>query len=1347
MFNLNLVAQHFRFIALISVVTAVVTACSGGGGGGSNADPNKVVQLELPPVEFKVIYSGSTVVAPLNLFDAHSFFSLAWGDPINLPPLVERATQTPRMISAVTNAAATTIVRPTRRAAKISSQNKQAFAAAVSANQSIKGVVSGTMTISGARNADGTGVVTLTYQNFSDGDGVVYDGQIIELIRAYDRDFDLATDASMEIELLKIKSSNNAVSISGKFDEKFDLTTLVDTYTFNVDGIVENTKEGFRYQNFIATVFYSETGNAVSESFSGRVFLASQGFVDVTTAAPLACSVCPSLNPDNGGPVILVGKNQSRAKISPRSETRVRVDVDEDGDLTYEKSALYLWANLTGDAVPNHAPSVAAITINPTSAFIDSELSMVTQPATDEDGDPLTISYQWLKNGVVLSSATQSKLAAKSFVKKDVIEARLIVSDGIDTTQQTASVTIKNSIPVAGTPTFNSSKVYVTDTLTVIDPLVTDADSDPLTFSYAWAVNNVTLSNAKNSNLNLASFKKGDVISATVSIFDGDVILAVVTAPLTISDSPPQITSSAPSQINYSSPLAFNVKATDADKDPVTISLRYGPTNMSLNSSGTVSWKPDVPMFGTTLDVHYGIRAVAAGLITDYDGTIALNDAKRLQPLVRSGIQLPGTTLYGDPNYLRVADFDGKGRSDIVATNGTILWTMKYDGVGYTQDWIYPFYLGSIESIETYDINGDGHPDIMVGTNSNIAIIDGVTRSLIATIEDGNNHHYSVHVVDVNNDGVSEIVYIGEGISVATVEVVSAQGLKHIWSSSPISPPGHGQIRSLAIGNVDNDAALEIVTSDGFVFDGATLATQWAYMSPLGTQTEFGENVTTGDIDGDGIDEIIAYTWSNGNKVFSAITKSVVTNFGGSGIGGINSLAAKDINTDGRAELIVGRSFTGTVDILSYNVLTKAFDTNASIPVLVADSGSAQAVVVGDTNGDGKLDIVALSVTGGGIPGNISVISATSAPIIEWTSDKRGGIVNPPATAFFEPSTLYGPFFPGGWSRGASAAMIPEFLAPAPDAGASVGYSTLIQLNPQTGLYRVQPAGGAHWHALSNSVGADYDGDKSVETVFVSEENGFEVLIAYDTETYAVKVKSTALGSTTNGATRIDLVAADLNGDGHPDFVFHSSDGSVYAYDLFTNKLIWKSSQPIAVEGIAVGDLNGDGVPEIVITANMSVHVYKKTAGSYALDKTASASTQFGGLGLDLVVIGNFDSSPSIDLVVVSNSGYNNGHVYVLDGQSLAEKTNYGFAQTITDVFAMAGPNGHQNVALTLTGVPSSSAATEIRAIDPMTGKAVWSSPALLGAAERHGSIFLDTNGDGILELITGTSSAMYVTR
>ena len=56
---------------------------------------------------------------------------------------------------------------------------------------------------------------------------------------------------------------------------------------------------------------------------------------------------------------------------------------------------------------------------------------------------------------------------------------------------------------------------------------------------------------------------------------------------------------------------------------------------------------------------------------------------------------------------------------------------------------------------------------------------------------------------------------------------------------------------------MDADAALEIVTAGGYVFDGATGANEWAYAGG------FGAAVDTGDLDGGGVEQIVGMDgWS-----------------------------------------------------------------------------------------------------------------------------------------------------------------------------------------------------------------------------------------------------------------------------------------------------------------------------------------------------------------------------------------------------------------------------------------------------------------------------------------------------
>src|SRR4029079_18264085 len=133
----------------------------------------------------------------------------------------------------------------------------------------------------------------------------------------------------------------------------------------------------------------------------------------------------------------------------------------------------------------NSAPVVDTATVAPASPTTGQTLT-ASFTAHDAEGDPLTPSYQWTKNGTNISGATTSTLdlaLAGNGDKGDLIRVIVTVSDGnlSSAPLTSAPVTVVDSAPVRTTDITNRTDT-VGDTAS-LDADATDADNDAITYS------------------------------------------------------------------------------------------------------------------------------------------------------------------------------------------------------------------------------------------------------------------------------------------------------------------------------------------------------------------------------------------------------------------------------------------------------------------------------------------------------------------------------------------------------------------------------------------------------------------------------------------------------------------------------------------------------------------------------------------------------------------------------------------------------------------------------------------------------------------------------------------------
>jgi len=302
-------------------VAALLTACGGGGGTTAQTGGNT--------------YAGVTSPANITSTNAAAITSSMVGSS-----------------DAGGNVFSNTL---SQKAAKASADGNQPRATVT-----LDGLVTGFVTANDNTNANGIGSLSMVFNNFSDGGGSgTLNGGLSMWIDAVDLLLDpvIATLQFQRLSLLagttvninldgSMAFSGTTVNINLDGSMAFNDIATPSTATLNYDVIDQVTGEQTRYENIM---WQGWPGNGLacntSESFSGRFYDANFGYADVTTTAPLTYSIndCVNLNWSGGGPLLFVGADNSKTAVTPLSNTTYRLEVDANGDGSFETTTIELW--------------------------------------------------------------------------------------------------------------------------------------------------------------------------------------------------------------------------------------------------------------------------------------------------------------------------------------------------------------------------------------------------------------------------------------------------------------------------------------------------------------------------------------------------------------------------------------------------------------------------------------------------------------------------------------------------------------------------------------------------------------------------------------------------------------------------------------------------------------------------------------------------------------------------------------------------------------------------------------------------------------------------------------------
>lgn len=956
--------------------------------------------------------------------------------------------------------------------------------------------------------------------------------------------------------------------------------------------------------------------------------------------------------------------------------------------------------------VTNLPPVYESVIFYPENPNTSNSIYVDVTGVSDPDNDVLDGTYIWRINGVEID-VEDGYLDPLLAVKADVVSLSIIITDGTHEVEtEEVFVTIANAPPSFQTITATPTAPNTTQNIHADISGLEDIDGDELTVTYTWTINGITNSETT-ATLPSGTAIRDDLVSVFATITDGEDSIETSNIEIAIADAPAVATvTGLPTQINHGELLEFDVSMIDPDKGtPEQVTIAYGPSGMTIDASGHVTWTPDEVMFTNSADFNFGFGSTDPEVAT-VANQIKVIDSNREIPVARSGIEIPYKN-----HSLWIDDFNDDGENEILSTDTrNLIFTLEFDGSDYIQNWLYPFGLESeaiINQVIGADLSDDGVSDIIISAADGISIIDDQSQPatlLYSPTED--REIIAIAIADIDNDSVLEIAIL---LSIPSensgeLRVYESGQTWELEFSANLGNEG----TSVLIGNADNDAALEIVTSTGHVYDGVTGINEWFFSGGFGAQ------LAMGDINNDGVKVIIGTDRWNKPVVYDAINKSELWEINNDDI---CTLGAGNIDNDPQEEILVGNCQWG--DVIAY-------DGSTGTPVQDALWDTVEhasvSVTIGDPDNDGDIEVI----WGSGFTstGEDVLVVADVTPTIEisWYNQ--------------DPAQL-DLFAAAGWAEIEPGVEKAVFLVPETNSGYDGQHFVTMDEN---GTFELSESVGTNWDRSKYGVAVDYDDDGYAEIFIATAET-------YDGEFQVRQINDYSLKWGGNGGNYENdiksIEAADVNNDSFIDAIVVDNN-IVNIYDIKNQTIIWTSTS-FGFDVLDVGVLNQDSAtPQILISSDSETMIWAKDGNTYLRESDVEQAcrriqaTDLDNDGDEEIICLNYESYFFADESTVTIYDHNFVELNQFSFEGKAEE--FVIEQTTENRknLLIARSIDASNYWQTITNSQLT--------LMSINGEEIWNSPKLLDPIP-HRSLFYKPASTGNKQLIFATTDAMYISK